>query len=239
VLREYEYRNLLTLLREKFSDVQNIRLWDIGKYGRLPSDVERDFPRSLTKTPFEKYIARMDKMPLFELEFEIDKQYYEELNACVNILPKNERDMVRPLLETEILLQNLLWALRLRFYFKMSFDEVEKLLFPLGFAAVRNQVRLLFELPLDAPKEWNRLRCGDIFTAERDGVIDPEAIEGRAIHYLYKKNRRYFYMFPFTLASVYAFFRIKTYEARLITSISEGIRMGMSAGELAELIGVV
>ena len=98
--------------------------------------------------------------------------------------------------------------------------------------------RRVFELPLDNAAAWEGLPCGEVFTAERDGLIDPEAIEGRASQYLYKKTRRLFYTASFTLASAYAFFRIKLYEARLVISLSEGIRMGISAGELASLMGV-
>jgi vacuolar-type H+-ATPase subunit C/Vma6 len=238
-LREYDYRNLLTLLREKFSGLEDIRLWDIGKYAILPRGAAADFPRSLRATPFEKYIELMDTTPLSELEFQIGRQYYEELIACVRSLPAEERKLISPLVETEIRLQNLLWALRLKFYFRMDFDAAQKFLFPLGFPGLLNQVRLVFELPPDDPKEWTRLRFGDIFSAERDGVIDPEAIEGKANQYLYKKTRRFFYTNPFTLASMYAFFRIKKYEARLVTSVSEGIRMGINPQEMAEALGTV
>jgi vacuolar-type H+-ATPase subunit C/Vma6 len=96
----------------------------------------------------------------------------------------------------------------------------------------------VFELPADDPKAWERLAPGNIFCAERGGFIDPEAIEGRANRYFYKKLRHFFYANPFTLASVYAFFRIKKYEARFVTSVSEGIRMGISSRELAEVLGV-
>ncbi|MDR1933119.1 MAG: V-type ATPase subunit [Spirochaetales bacterium] len=237
-LREYDYRNLLTLLREKFSGLENIRLWDIGRYS-LFKHAAAEFPQSLRATPFEKYIVLLDKTPLPELEFQIGRQYYEELIGCISALPAEERKLVHPLAETEIRLQNLLWALRLRFYFNMSFGEAEKCLFPLGFAGLTNQVRLVFELPPDDPKQWARLRFGNLFSAQRDGVIDPEAIEGRANQYIYKKTRRFFYAHPFTLASVYAFFRIKKYEARLVTSVSEGIRMGISPREIEEAMGVL
>jgi vacuolar-type H+-ATPase subunit C/Vma6 len=239
VLREYDYRNLLTLLREKFTGLQDIRLWDTGKYAVLGRGAEKDFPRSLAKTRFAKYIGRMDTTALPDLEFQIDRQYYAELIACVRALPPGERGRVMPLVRAEVLLQNLLWALRLKFYFGMGFDEAEKYLFPLGFGGVVNLARRVFELPADDPKAWENLGPGNIFSAERDGRIDPEAIEGRANGYFYKKLRRFFYANSFTLASVYAFFRIKKYEARLVTSVSEGIRMGIGAREMEEALNLL
>ncbi|MDR1624945.1 MAG: V-type ATPase subunit [Spirochaetia bacterium] len=237
-LHEYDYRNLLTLLREKFTGLQDIRLWDTGRYAVLGRGAEKDFPRSLAKTRFEKYIGRMDTTPLSELEFQIDRQYYAELIDCVNALPSGERKRVTPLVHTEVLLQNLLWALRLKFYFGKNFDEAEKYLFPFGFSGVAGLARRVFELPADDPKAWEGLGPGNVFSAGRDGLIDPEAIEGRAGLYFYKKLRRFFYANPFTLASVYAFFRIKKYEARLVTSVSEGIRMGISSREMEEALNI-
>jgi vacuolar-type H+-ATPase subunit C/Vma6 len=239
VLREYDYRNFLTLLRKKFTGFTDTYLWDTGKYSLLKAAAEKDFPRSLEKTRFERYIELMDSLPLFELEFQIDKQYYEELIVCVKALPNGEKKLVLPFVQTEIRLRNLLWALRLKFYFHMSFDDARNFLFPLGFPGIINQARLVFELPVDEPKAWTRLSFGNIFSAERDGLIDPEAIEGGANRYLYKKLRRFFYANPFTLASVYAFFRIKKYEARCVTSVSEGIRMGMTSREMSEALGVL
>jgi vacuolar-type H+-ATPase subunit C/Vma6 len=236
VLREYDYRNLLTLLREKFSGLTSIRLWDIGKYSILNHDADKEFPQSLRNTRFEKYLDLMDTTPLSELEFQVDRQYYEELISCVQSLPVTERNPVLPLVKTEILLMNLLWALRLRVYFRMSFDDAQKFLFPLAFPGILSQAQLVFELPLDDPGAWKRLRHGDVFSAERNGVIDPEGIEGRANKYLYHRLRKYFYAHPFTLASVYAFFRLKKYEARLVTSVSEGIRMGLAPREIEEAL---
>jgi vacuolar-type H+-ATPase subunit C/Vma6 len=239
VLREYDYRNLLTLLREKFTGLQDIRLWDTGKYAVLGRGAEKNFPRCLAGTRFEKYLDLMDTTPLPALEFQIDRQYYAELIACVKALPADERKLITPLVHTEIFLQNLLWALRLKFYFRMGFDEAEKYLFPFAFSGVKERARRVFELPADDPKAWADLAPGNIFSAERGGVIDPEAIEGRADRYFYKKLRRFFYANSFSIASVYAFFRIKKYEARLVTSVSEGVRMGIGSREMEEALNLL
>jgi vacuolar-type H+-ATPase subunit C/Vma6 len=239
VLREYDYRNLLTLLREKFSGLTDIRLWDIGKFSLLKAASVEAFPHMLRATRFEKYISLMETLSLAELEFEAGRQYYEELAACVRDLPSAERRILLPLLKTELLLENLLWALRLRFYFRMSFEEAQARLFPLGFFSLKDSVRPVFELSPDAPREWDSLGFRGLFSAERGGVIDPPAIEARAVRYLSKKFRRVFYSCPFTLASVYAFFRIKKYEARLVTSVSEGVCMGISGQEIAEAVGAL
>ncbi|MCL1817391.1 MAG: V-type ATPase subunit [Spirochaetaceae bacterium] len=237
LVREYDYRNLLTLLREKFSGLTNIRLWDTGKYSLLTASGPEDFPRMLANTRFEKYIALMESLPLAELEFEAGKQYYEELTACARALPSAEKRLILPLLKTELLLENLVWALRLRFCFRMGFEEAKEKLFPLDFFTAES-VRPVFELSPESPQDWESLGFRGIFSAERGGVIDLPAIETRVGRYLYKKFRRVFYSRPFTLASVYAFFRVKKHEARLVTSVSEGISMSISAQEMEEAIGV-
>ena len=238
LVREYDYRNLLTLLREKFSGLTNIRLWNIGKYSLFEASGPENFPRMLANTRFEKYIALMESHSLAELEFEAGRQYYEELTACARALPSAEKRLILPLLKTELLLENLVWALRLRFYFRMGFEEAKEKLFPLDFFNPAERVRPVFELSPESPKDWESLGFRDVFSAERGGVIDPPVIEARAGRYLYRKFRRVFYSRPFTLASVYAFFRIKKHEARLVTSVSEGISMNIGAQEMEEALGV-
>jgi vacuolar-type H+-ATPase subunit C/Vma6 len=236
VLREYDYRNLLALFREKFSGLTTIRLWDIGRYSLFKGGVE-GFPQSLRKTVFEKFIPLMENSSLSAIEFQLARQYYEGLLARVHNLPAKEKTLILPLVRTEVLLQNLVWALRLRFYFSLGFDEAEKLLFPLSFAGVIQRARLVFELSPDDPEAWRKLGFGGIFSARRDGHVDPPGVESLAHRYVYGKLRRLFYAHPFTLASLYAFFRIKKYEARLVTSVSEGIRMGLDFREITEAAG--
>jgi len=244
VLREYDYRNFFTLLRERLSGLTNIHLWDIGEHSLLrlsPHELQngvKDLSGRFRGTPFEKYIPLLESLPLCDLEFEAGKEYYRDLVACVHHLPSAEKRLVLPLLKTEVLLENLVWALRLRLYFRMDFEEAKKKLFLLDFFKAEDRVRIVFDLNPESPQDWKRLGFGGIFCTARDGAIDPPAIEKQAHGYLYKKFRRVFYSCPFTVASVYAFFRIKKHEARLVTSVSEGIYMGLSFTETGEAVGI-
>lgn len=238
VLREYEYRNLKTLIRGRFSAVKDVRLWDIGRYGEIPASAASDFPAVLRKTRFHGFEAKIAEEPLFRIEFDLDRQYYDELAGHVRALPAGERKLALPLLEYEIILQNIIWALRLRYYFHYSLEQTRELLFPLGFSRVRSQVEIMYDLPFDSPELWKSWKLGRMLVKTRDGRVDPESAEAHALLYLYRKTRRTFYDCPFTLSSVYAFFRIKQYEARMIQSAAEGVRMGLSSSELAGLMGV-
>jgi vacuolar-type H+-ATPase subunit C/Vma6 len=236
VLREYDFRNLKTLFRGRFTGIVDLPLWDIGPYGEVPLDRE-GFPENLKNTRFEDLLEGSGEKDMFHREFELDKRYFAELAAVVRRLPSRERRIVEPLVSLEITLQNLVWAMRLRNYFNLPWEEAEKLLFPTGYAEIPGLAQNLYELPFDDPAPWEKTKYGRLLGSFRDGRIDPEGAEGAAMKYLYLRTRRLFYGNPFTLSAVYAFFRIKRYESMLVKSVSEGVRMNIPPARLAEMIG--
>ncbi len=238
VLREYDYRNLKTLLRAKKTGLRDLPLWDISPYGEVPLDYD-GFPENLKDTGFWDLVSRMGEKELFDLEFELDKRYYAELAGHAADLPARERKIMGPLVSLEITLQNLIWSLRLRYYFSLPWEKVEKLLFPTGYGEIPLLAKNLYALPFDEPAQWEKNRYGRILRAGQSGEITPEGAEGAGMKHLHRRIRRVFYGRPFTLSSLYAFFRLKLYEAGLVTSVSEGIRMSIPPARLAEILGTL
>src|SRR5690606_16741617 len=106
------------------------RWWDIGPYRTVEYDPERPLESLLADTPFEWIIAALGQEPLYRIESRLDRQYYEELLSAIDALPNDERRPLEELVSFEILLQNLVWTLRLMVYFRKSREEAEELLVP-------------------------------------------------------------------------------------------------------------
>jgi vacuolar-type H+-ATPase subunit C/Vma6 len=237
VIREYDYRNLKALIRNRLAPANPLRLWNIGTYGRAPSETE-GFPKSLEKTPYADLIDKIGKESLFEIEFSLDKRYYAELLQAVKNLSKSEKKLIEPLIREEIVLQNILWALRLRFYFNRSEEETKEHLFPFDFTEIIRYVEKMYELPSDYSEQWKEWKYSDLVIFNSEGRIDLGETELRAMKRIYKKIRHAFFHYPFHLASVYAFFRLKHYEARMIQSVTEGVRMGLAFPDLSRILGI-
>jgi len=237
VVKEYEYRNLKTLVRRKESPVRQVELWDIGKYKSIPATFD-GFPGYLAKSPYRKLAERIETGSVFEIELYLDEEFNKSIAESVRSLPAKEKILIEPLLKKEILLNNLVWALRLRWYYGYSFEETKARLFTLGYDSIEKTVEQFYSFSLDNPELWSNWKYGWVLGQQQDGKPSPSEAETRVMNYLTRKYSYTFHNSPFTLASIYAFFRLKTMEIRFMKTVSEGIRMNVPASELAEMLGV-
>jgi len=237
VVKEYEYRNLKTLVRRKESPIRDMELWDIGKFKSIPATFD-GFPAYLAKSPYSQLAEKMTTGTVFELELYLDEQFNRIIAENVRALPSREKILIEPLLKKETILNNLVWALRLRWYYGYSFEETKNLLFTLGYDNIEKLVEQFYSFSLDNPELWSTWKYGWVL-GDRQGVkLSPPEAETRVMNYLTRKYSYTFHNNPFTLASIYAFFRLKTMEIRFMKTVSEGIRMNIPSSELAEMLGV-
>ncbi len=237
VVKEYEYRNLKTLVRMKGSSVRDVELWDIGKYKSIPAAFE-GFPGYLAKSPYSRLAEKIANGSVFEIELYLDEEFNKSIAENVRSLPSREKLLIEPLFKKETILNNLVWALRLRWYYGYSFEETKALLFTLGYDNIEKLVEQFYSFSLDNPELWSNWKYGWVLGRQQDGKLSPPEAETRVMNYLTRKYSLTFHNNPFTLASIYAFFRLKTMEIRFMKTVSEGIRMNVPASELAELLGV-
>ncbi len=234
-LRRFEIRNVKSILRSIHTGLPLGELWDIGKYGRISIPVI-DLKVTLESTPYANLVEELQRKPLWEVEFHLDEDYYRKLWEEIQALDKKEESILRPAFLTELRLLNLLWALRLRYYYRIEEEEALERLFLRDKVGLGKEIKELYQLPLDEGSPWQNWRYGWLVAITPEGQVDPAPANWRVSKRLYLLYRKIFYHRPFTLAAIYGFYRMKEYEVRLIHTLTEGIQIGVTETAIRELV---
>ncbi|GAB4366782.1 MAG: hypothetical protein Kow009_03590 [Spirochaetales bacterium] len=234
-LRRFEIRNVKSILRSIHTGLPLGELWDLEKYGTIPLPV-KDPDTSLESTPYAALVPELKAHPLWEVEYRLDEEYYERLWEELESANSTEKNILRPAFITEIRLLDILSALRLRYYYRIDEEEVKERLFLKGKTNLAKDIQALYQLPLEEGSSWQNWKYGWMVTTSQDGKLDPSPASWRVSKRLYLLYRRMFYHHPFTLSSIYGFFRMKEYEVRLIHTLTEGMQLGMPDTAIRELV---
>jgi vacuolar-type H+-ATPase subunit C/Vma6 len=174
------------------------------------------------------------------LETALDKHYYQKLWACLNKLNRNDCRAAEHIIAEEIALRNCAWALRLRHYYGMDYDEVDRHLVIVEGAPqlCRDALAsLLFSLDsYDDWKNWKRLRFLNPVPQTGFWRADPRHFQNATAEYLYHLSLSNFRKRPCSLDSCFCFIKLKQFEEDLLTSYAEGLGMGMSGKDVLAML---
>jgi vacuolar-type H+-ATPase subunit C/Vma6 len=170
----------------------------------------------------------------------LDTEYYSRLLALARGLPAGDRTGILRFVRHEVTLVNVTWALRLRFFFGFTWENARPLMIPGLADSSRRAVSRAFEIPPDSIEEWRKWRFAwlleDQFT-ESFQAPDPIRAARHADLRLYTRAHQLFHQSPFTLAPLFAWFKLKEYEASLLKSAVEALWLSMPEQELLALVG--
>jgi vacuolar-type H+-ATPase subunit C/Vma6 len=251
MLRAYEYGDLKTCIQHIASgDNTPLNTCNIGRFGTVRFEKFPDIAAMLFGTEFAFLIPQIDSIrggDTAQIETKLDALFYRGLVESLPELPGDDREIVQKLLFEEINLRNCVWALRLRAYYHKSAAETKEYLidfkprdfsnfekFSLASSAIKS-----LELPLDTRQSWHGWKWEKFLNPEEPSVhwtADPRHFQNAASRYLYRLSFRSFHLLPQETASIFCFIKLKQFEEDLLTSIAEGLSMGMdSAGVLGLL----
>jgi len=241
MLRKYEYQNLKVLVRGvAHGHTDAAHLWDLDAYAGLSYEPGQNPENAIASSPYAWVIPLVKSAPLAQVENEIDRSYYERLQALTRDLPAADRVGVTRLVSLQISLSNVVWALRLRFSFRMEWERARKMLIPGSRGLKLASVARVFEIAPDAVEEWKSWKFswllddqfGDSFRAP-----DPQRAELKARQALYTKAHQLFHQNPFTLGPLVAFFTLKEQETALLTTAVEALQLSLSEQEALAITG--
>ena len=199
---------------------------------------------------------------LAALEAELDLRYYSALVESLKSLSADDRLFAEHILAEEISLRNCIWALRLRTYFAKTGEETAAHLMNLQMrvgqdaipgdihsrladASRSKNVSLAAEafeslaLPLDSRSAWRRWRWERFLNPQKGGetwAADPRWFQNAASEYLYRLSLRCFRRMPFSISAVFCYIKLKQFEEDLLTSVAEGLGLGMAGSDVFELL---
>jgi vacuolar-type H+-ATPase subunit C/Vma6 len=250
-LRVYEITDLKTCLHHIAGGIKTLpSLCDIGHYRTIRFEAFPDLAAMLHGTEYQFILSKdvktlqPDSAEFALIETGLDICYYRDLIESLRHLSGEDRAAAQRILADEISLRNCVWALRLRTYFKKTAAETGGYLMNISTqtAPIKDlaaEAFKLLELPLDSRASWKDWKWEKFLNPERQGErwdVNPRYFQNAASQYLYRLARRCFHSASMSLSTVFCFIKLKQFEEDLLTSIAEGLSMGMGSADVFELI---
>jgi len=252
-IRVYEYSDLKTCLHHIAGGIDTVpSLCDIGRYRTINFEAFPNITAMLKGTEFAFILSRdlkalqPDSADFTPIETELDTRYYISLAESLEQLADDDRAVVQRILADEISLRNCVWALRLRTYFKKSAAETGEHLMNIKMhgdtagdltAAAWSSLYL----PLDTRAQWKGWKWERFLNPDKSGEpwsLNPRHFQNAASQYLYRLAKNRFHSSPGELSTTFCYIKLKQFEEDLLTSIAEGLGMGMNSADVFELLEV-
>ncbi|HKL86131.1 MAG TPA: V-type ATPase subunit [Treponemataceae bacterium] len=246
LLSLFEYSNLKSIISSlSMGSTQPPFMVSIGKFSLFNHEKWPDIAAMTEGTPVSWYnrIPEIDEQ--IEWESKLDHEYYRSLWASVFMLTGKDRSSVEGLIAEEIILQNIVWAMRLKVYYNSSPEEIMPLLAFVDSDA-KTVERLcqpaisILSLPVDSWDEWASWSFKDLLNPHEEGIpwsLDPRWAQLAADKRLYRLALKGFHLNPFTSGVLVCFFKIKQLEEQMIRIAAEGLRLGATEDEMYEFMG--
>jgi vacuolar-type H+-ATPase subunit C/Vma6 len=255
IVRRYEYLSVKAvirfLLRGAGGDSTRLsgtsppeserpRIWDLGPYGSVKLAGPRDYREALRRSSFSWILPLIPRVPAARIQIMMDRDYYLTLHELARQLPRRDRTGVLRLLSAEIACVNAVWALRLRFFFGIGKDDAKEFLLPAISGTGSGAVRQVFDIPADSIEGWRGWRFAWLLEGqfgEEFQAPDPIRAQRAASRRLYEMAHTLFHQDSYTLTPIAAFFKLKEYEAGVLTTAVEALRLSVPEQEVLSQVG--
>ncbi|MDR3337637.1 MAG: V-type ATPase subunit [Treponema sp.] len=258
LLRAYEYADLKSALIALAGGETRAPEWTpLERFSTVHFEAYPELKAMLKSTEFEFLLKDSPKpggmipesgnvsdseIDSIGMQTKLDRHYYTALWASLAKLSRYDREGIGKILEEEISLRNVVWALRLRMYYRMGSDEVRKhLVFIEGKKgkSLAEDAAASLELPLDTYSAWDKWRRRTFLNKELPGeswTVDPRYFQNAASAYLYRMARLYFHRRPTSIDTAACFIKLKQYEEDLLTSMAEGLGLSIPSRDVFSLL---
>jgi vacuolar-type H+-ATPase subunit C/Vma6 len=250
LVRSWEYSDLKSSLNALVSGESSFTGWtDIGTLGTVNFAAYPDLSAMIKDTEFGFLLGKDMKLSrggdAVSAQTALDKQYYHSLWTALKKLSWKDRVSSEKILSEEISLRNAVWVLRLRTYYGMNTEDTALHLMDIpvrrGEGSLAADAKAILDLPLDTRSAWTGWKRERFLNPERSGDTwraDPRYFQNAASAYLYRLALHSFRLKPFSLDAAFCFIRLKQFEEDLLTSVAEGLGLGMSSQDVFALLEV-
>ncbi|MCL2184244.1 MAG: V-type ATPase subunit [Treponema sp.] len=189
---------------------------------------------------------------LTAIETKLDFRFYQGLIESLNQLSDDDREVASRLIFDEISLRNCVWALRLRTYYQKSEIETAKHLMDFKLhknfyqkrASVATDALISLDLPLDVRLPWQGWKWERFLNSEEAAsqqtavhwMVDPRFFQNAATQYLHHLAFHNFHTLPMSVSAIYCFIKLKQFEEDILTSVAEGLALGMDSSAVFKLL---
>lgn len=222
------------------------KLIDLGKYAQIHPEC---YP-NLSQITKESQYAFLNKVPsvqnLQKTEVRMDEELIRDLWNEIQKLSAGEKEIFEKFFIDEYSVKNIIWAMRLKVYYKKSREEIEQQLFcvtesPSSLDPIASPALKILDLDINDYGAWQKFKYArDLNPFDGSSwVLDPAWFEQRYNARRAKKYITIFHQYPMTELSLVAWFKIKTHELNCIRSAVEGLRLNISSSDAMKALGVI
>ena len=247
LLRFYDFDNLkdigasLSLKKEKMPEIA-----DISPYSMLNYDGWPNLEAITARTPLEWYKTAPTVSDQQKIDAKVDNQYISMIFGSIDELPSGERAPVFELIKLRYVLENILWAIRLKVYYKMEKNDIIPLLAYAGLHKGKMDIiagpaiRIL-DKSIDSWDEWTSWKYASMLNPHEEGTIwnlDPRWFELSIRKRVNYEAMKRFHMHPFTALVMVSWYMIKLNELHMIRTATEALRLDADKREAMRFAGV-
>ncbi|GHV78338.1 hypothetical protein AGMMS49944_01290 [Spirochaetia bacterium] len=251
MVRDFEYTDLKRAINAAASGEPALpERTEIGRFAAIDFSAYPHFDKMLTGTEFEFILGDIGDLrsrsggSTARIQSKLDRHYYTGLWNSLYKLAPSDRSSIERILAEELSLRNAAWALRMRTYYGMSAEQTREYLVCIpahknahGVVSPADDAIASLTMALDSPADWARWRWVKFLNRPGEHwTADPRHFQNTAAQYLYRLARHSFRRKPFSLDTAACFIKLKLYEEDLLTSVAEGLSMGMGAKEILAML---
>lgn len=239
-LSKYEIRCIKSVFRKIYSgsiieeDLNNVQLWTNAIFKRI-NGIEaisnfEDFLSILKKTPYYKVFKKYENydvkdINIFNIENSLDIMYF---SGMMEIVHKENNDVLKDMIGTQIDLQNITWIYRTKKYFSFTNEEIYKTLIKYFYKISKKEISELIES--NDYISFENILKNTIYKKLVTG--NDKYLEQMAEKILYDKSKKYFRENMFNMNFIFAYIDMLDSENNDITNIIEGIRYNLKREDI-------
>lgn len=247
LLTRYDVENLKTISASLgWGETNRPRYVDLGKYQLLHIDKWPDIAKITAGTPFEWYNKIPDSKEHWEWDYKLDLKEFQLLWKELNKINDSSKEALKEYVRQDYAKKNMLWALRLKVYYKMSAEQILCHLFYVNDQPDANDPLCSYALDIldrkiDDYQSWENWRFSSYLNSFEEGEpwkINPMWIEQKLRLEDSKKMLHLFHQYPMTDICMVMFFRIKLQELNCVRAAVEALRLHSDKDEAMFAAGI-
>lgn len=246
-LKQYDAENLKVIGAALCSGENECpALIDLGKFSKLNYKAWPEIMKITEGTEFSWY----NKVPSIheqqKLEFKLDLQNLKDEWAAIQKTHGDDKRILTRLFETEYIIKNIVWALRLKINYGMDKEKIiENLIHvtesPSKMDPIAAPAIAILDKEVDVYEQWTDWKYAGFLNPHVAGEVwsvDPAWIEKKGRLKINQISMWAFHQNPMSVSSLIGWYKIKNFELSCIRTAVESLRLGIAAQEAMGACGI-
>lgn len=247
LMHRYEVENIKAITAAlSYGEKNHPHCVNLGKYATLHLEMWPNLKKITEGSVFDWIKEVPSGQERQSMDYKLDMQELRSLWESLNSVKDESKVVLKKYFTEEMAIRNLLWALRLKVYYKFSDEKILDNLYYIGEKAEINDplcvyVFDIFDRKIDSYDAWKSWRFANCLNPHEEGVVwnlNPMWIEQRFRSLALGKEKRLFHQYPMTDLSLAMFFRLKQQELNYIRAATESLRLGSDKAEAMYVAGI-